>query len=683
MVVVRRNADARVPWAAWAVLGASLTAATLTAQTQQPPPIRGGVTFVNVDVYPRKSDGTIDLNLARQDFELFEDGVAQTIDTFELVKRAPGTDGDRRDPNTLADSDRQVADPRNRAFVIYLDLAHVGVVGSLDARRPIVEFLTGAIGASDLFAVMTPEMPVSQMVFGRRTETIESELAKYLAWGWGDDVNLRLVPARTPEERAIVEACAFADPSVVNAAILRHREDRLMSNLEALVSKLGGLREARTHVLFISQGWVPRPPASDTGTGTKPEVPTISTRGGRIGLGDPQNGNIDRTACASLTARLNSIDFDQRFREMVTRAARANLSFHPLDVRGLAVDVAAADITVGSKPGDYARAVERTTIRREAQETLRILAADTDGVLAMNTNDLTAGANRIAAATSAYYLLGYSSTNARRDGRYRRIEVKVRQPGLTVASRRGYVAEAPAAAASAPNAAAPASPVTGALDRLATLGARDLFLQGASGPEGLDVVVEIAGATAERPAWRNGADVRVVAVSESGESREASTHLQPGVRSVAMQVPVDASDAGPWRVTARAAAPSAEPIEESATVAAAPPALVAPATRYRTRPGARAAVYPAAEPLFARSEVLRLTWRQLAMVDKQTARLLNRQGQPIAAELPLVFDGTGPGSLTRVDLPLASLASGDYIVELVVASGATTEQHLVPFRVGR
>lgn len=57
-----------------------------------------------------------------------------------------------------------------------------------------------------------------------------------------------------------------------------------------------------------------------------------------------------------------------------------------------------------------------------------------------NTNDLVAGIRRIAAESRHYYLLGYVPGNTRRDGKFRRIEVKLRRPGLTVRARRGYFA---------------------------------------------------------------------------------------------------------------------------------------------------------------------------------------------------------------------------------------------------
>lgn len=662
---------------------AAMVAALAVVPAQQQPPIRSGVNYVNVDVYPRRADGRIADGLARQDFQLFEDGVAQTIDSFELIRfQTSPPDAERRDPNTQAEGDREAADPRRRVFVVYLDLFHVDLVGSHDARSPIVNFLTRTIGASDLFAVMTPDRPVSQLLFGRRTETIESQLATYWTWGQSGDRDRIPVPARTAEERAIAHACAVErDPGVADRAILLHREDRLMSNLEALVERLRVLREARTHVLFISQGWVPRAPVSEVGL--TPEKPTITTGlSGRLGLGDPRNGGASRSACSAATDRLTAIDFDERFRELLTSAAQANVSFHPLDVGGLTVNVPFADAALRLENRDArARAEQRAADATRGRQTLRTLAEQTEGTVVVHTNDLAGGAAAIAEATSAYYLLGYASTNATPDGKFRRIEVKARPPGLRVTARRGYVAATAAPAPSSrPTMPTVPVPIAAALARLAPIATSELFAYAVSGPAGLDVVAEIAGAIAERPAWRGGADLHVTVVDATGASRAGSARLETGVRSAIVHIAADPASTGPWRITVRAVA-SAEQLEQRLEIPADAATLVTSPIVYRAAPGPRGAARPAAELLFSRRERLQVEWRQRALLDRQGVRLLDRRGQPLAGPLTPRADRPGPGGLLTVDVPLASLAPGDYLLELSVVSGPRTEQDLVPFRV--
>ena len=66
------------------------------------------------------------------------------------------------------------------------------------------------------------------------------------------------------------------------------------------------------------------------------------------------------------------------------------------------------------------------------------LAANTDGLAVVNTNEIDSALRRIVADLSSYYLLGYYSTNTKLDGRFRNITVRVRRPGVQVRARRGY-----------------------------------------------------------------------------------------------------------------------------------------------------------------------------------------------------------------------------------------------------
>jgi VWFA-related protein len=72
----------------------------------------------------------------------------------------------------------------------------------------------------------------------------------------------------------------------------------------------------------------------------------------------------------------------------------------------------------------------------------RRLASATGGFAVINSNGFDQALTRIVRENSSYYLLGFSSTNDKRDGRYRRLEVRARKPGLTVRTRDGYIAPA-------------------------------------------------------------------------------------------------------------------------------------------------------------------------------------------------------------------------------------------------
>ena len=66
--------------------------------------------------------------------------------------------------------------------------------------------------------------------------------------------------------------------------------------------------------------------------------------------------------------------------------------------------------------------------------------SDTDGIAVIDTNDIDTGLKRIVADMSSYYLVGYYTKNAKLDGRFRKITVRVKRPGVNVRARRGYKA---------------------------------------------------------------------------------------------------------------------------------------------------------------------------------------------------------------------------------------------------
>ena len=80
------------------------------------------------------------------------------------------------------------------------------------------------------------------------------------------------------------------------------------------------------------------------------------------------------------------------------------------------------------------------SLRSSAHSSLGQLAQETGGLLFENANNLRQGFSRIEDDLRNYYLLGYSPTNDNYDGQFRKIEVKVKRSGVTVAARRGYFA---------------------------------------------------------------------------------------------------------------------------------------------------------------------------------------------------------------------------------------------------
>jgi VWFA-related protein len=137
-------------------------------------------------------------------------------------------------------------------------------------------------------------------------------------------------------------------------------------------------------------------------------------------------------------------DNQVQLRRTVDRANRANVSLYAVDMRGLQALVPGGDASTGSLRGTsaFSGASTRNQFDRlaQSQDTLTTIAEDTGGRAFFDTNNFTGVFDRVVKDTSAYYVLGYSSTNAARDGRFRRITVKLKRSDLTLDYRSGYYA---------------------------------------------------------------------------------------------------------------------------------------------------------------------------------------------------------------------------------------------------
>ena len=106
------------------------------AQQQQPPKFRVESNFVRVDAYPLR-DGKPVFDLKAGDFEVFEDGALQKIETFEhVVVRPAGPQSDRVEVSSQRESLQAAANPRNRVFIIFLDTPHVMVDSAQASTSP-------------------------------------------------------------------------------------------------------------------------------------------------------------------------------------------------------------------------------------------------------------------------------------------------------------------------------------------------------------------------------------------------------------------------------------------------------------------------------------------------------------------------------------------------------------------
>src|SRR5882672_3274578 len=638
--------------AALAVLLASAALAWPAAQPQTAPPtFRTGANYVRVDVYPTRNGMPVD-DLRRDDFELLDDKVPQTIDEFEhVVVRSAGPQDARREPNTIAESRQAALEPRARVLVLFLDVTHVELSASRAIRTPLIEALDRLIGPDDLIAVMTPQMSARDITFARRTTAIEGFLTRYW-WGERDRLNFKdpvedLYARCYPGIPRPGEATA-PDQGIAQEMILRHREKQTLDALEDLVRFLGGVREERKAVIAITDGWrlyernnaLARPIDGQVPTGP---IVGIKPATGTLGTRPPDStGRTANSDCERDRFALSQLDDATQFRFMLDEANRANASFYPIDPRGLAVFdediVPAAGVGAGINANPTVPPAEDRARLFARNTSLRTLAEATDGLAVVNTNDLSRGLRRIADDLSSYYLLGYYSTG-KLDGRFHSITVRVKRVGVQVRARRGYLAmtEAGANAAAAappvvpPAAAANARAIDSALASLGTAG-RDLplRLQATAGWTPAKVatvwVVAEAGRAAQED-WAGGAQADVMLVDGSGKT-VATARAQVRAGATTARIVLSSNDITPGDYQlqirtkgVRAAAAANDTMR--ITIPAAP--QTTGAAFFRRGPTTGNADVPTADLRFRRSDRLRVDIPTMTS-ETVTARLLDRNG---------------------------------------------------------
>ena len=665
---------------------AGQTQAAPPSEPQQPPVFRTGINVVRVDVIVTDKQGNPVADLGPKDFELLEDGKAQTIDTFKLVSvtgsPAPGEEAPRAIRNDY-DEETEAGREDVRIFVIMLDEYQVRRGASLVVREPLVRFIRTQLGPLDLLGIMYPLTPVSGLRLTRNHEAVVREIERFVGRKY------EYTPKNEFEERYSMYPAEVVE---------RIRVQVSLSALRGLVTRLGGLREGRKAVILVSEGYsyyVP-PQLRD---------PVAEMKG----LGNPARGRpmAGEGSLAEERAQFTAdIDLQTDLREVYAAASRANAAIYALDPRGLATF--AFDIDEGVGFG-----LDRNVLAA-TQDTLRVLADETDGRAIVNRNDLDGGLKQVVRDSSAYYLIGYNSTLAPTDGKFHEIKVRVKRPGVQVRARKGYwaLSAEDTARVLAPKPAVDDA-VTNALAEVeAPRRARIVrtWVGAAPGEGGRTRVTfvwePVTAAAGERTA--SAARVALVASGRDGEYFRGK---------VEREAPLDAATSGAGAASAAAAAAGGGRAEfeaapgkmqlrlaieggqgqviDSDLMDVEVPDFTAPQVQLSTPQVLRASTprdvralnaNPRALPTgvreFRRTERLLVRFSARAPGNLQAepkARLLNRAGQPMS-DLP-VLPVPGDPSAWQVDLPLAGLAAGQYVLEVSASAGGAEAKQHVGFRV--
>lgn len=671
-VVVSR----RAPWIRALVVALACAYATgLAGQQPAPaapqPTFRLDASFVRVDMYPT-IDGRPVTDLTREDIEIREDGALQAVETFEYVALTTGTPTEqRRDPSSVAQMRAEAENPRARVFVIFLDTGHTEMSGSHRMQRSLVTMLDRMLAPDDLFAVMTQHMSPSDLAFARKTESVEGYLRRHWTWGERD-----LLMPRDPIEQRYMECYPnFERPSVPSALaqelIDRRRETFAVNALEDLSIYLRGVREERKAVIAVTSGWLlPRENRGLAGPGPQPGRLGTTPDGRLTADTNRANYGYSNADCERDRQTLAFTDIWQEYQDMMETANRGNVSIYPVDSRGLA----ATDTPIGFGSD---RPVEEEFRRISKRvDSLWTLAENTDGIAIVNTNNIDSGLQRIVADMTSYYLVGYYSSNTKLDGRYRKISVKVKRPGVDVRARRGYKAVSAdelAPPKTSTTSAGPEPAVKAALEALTPSRTSQVktavgFARagaGAAGPVRMWAAVELDAASAKGD-FAAGGDIAIVAAAADGSVlSQGRATLAPGTRTALVDLGTIAG-AGADLVVRTRVKPKTDGATLSDTAAVRAP-TGATALVWRRGPTTAMKFVPSADRRLSRADRIRVEVPSFDGTPPEAAALLDRTGAPIALEVTTGTRVDGGQTWSTGDLALAALAPGDYVMKLTVA----------------
>jgi VWFA-related protein len=654
-VALRRALD---PLCVVLLIGAGLGASATSGQSQpqnpeqQRPVFRTGVDFVRVDVYPRRNNKVVE-GLVRDDFQVFEDGVRQIVETFEYIPIDLDRGAEPLDPRTRSEAQRMAADPRNRVFVFYLDVYEITMEGAYRAREPLLEFVQKSMGPRDLFAWMTPKDSPEFIEFTRMSQELASVMSVASSWGKKE------TPVTDPEEMKL-QACMPPPPNAAqgapNALVVAKRNMEVMDDVRELIVRLGALRQERKNLVILGERWINmmylpvRGPAAST-----PGTPSLQVGFPPRGRGsfEPQ---ISETANFCAAARAYLFGYDARGRlESLTELARRN-------------NVALYFVSLAPK-SLFNFSLART------------FAEETDG-RAMVTNDIALNLQQVLDHQTGFYMLGYRSTGGESGTKPRNVRVRTTKPGVDLDVRRVYEPPPPefVAARNAPRTPpAPRTEIEQAIDRLPIVRDDvDVHLHWAPRPDRAEVTVELTARISGIEPWRSGGQVSASFRNEEGvvvASGDAA--IVTGERSVRLALPGASPVRG--RVFVRLSHTSGATISETIAVGAFPIGAIGQPVFLRAGSLPRLPFQPAADLSFGRTERLRVEWPLAPGVSAPVVRLLNSAGAALNADVTI----TAESDVLRADLRLLTLAPGTYVLEAAGTAESGPVRVLTAIRITR
>ena len=392
------------------------------ASTGQPdpqmPPItfRSEVNYVEVDAVVKDAQGNFVRDLRQGEFQVLEDGVPQAVTAFSLIdipvalsERALFLPADL-EPDVRSNA----TGPDGRLYVLLLDDINTGPTRTNRVRVAARQFIERNMGANDLAAVVqtsgrtdaTQDFTNSRRLLTQAVDKFMGRKLRSAALNKLDSYNMT---------RGSGVGTGATDPEQAERL---YKAESVLMTIGSLADWLAGIHGRRKAVVFFSEGidyniWDTMGPS---GTAANP---SDSVRRG------------DGTILLS------------RAQDAIAAATRANVNIYAIDPRGLSTGAEDAIEMTGLPIDAESVGLGASALQdelRDQQQSLRTLAEETGGFASVSSNDFSNAFRRIVDENSSYYVLGYYPTNERRDGRFRRIEVRLKRPGLAVVARKGYAA---------------------------------------------------------------------------------------------------------------------------------------------------------------------------------------------------------------------------------------------------
>jgi VWFA-related protein len=389
----------------------ALLCSSLPAQQQQQPAdytfrVRTDLVLVNVTV--RDKNGNFVRGLKPGDFTILEDNKPQKVVSFDVEDidaianqdvaqakplsspLAQPTNPAEAAPATASSAANQFKD--RRLIVLFFDLSAMEPDEIDRAVTSAERYVDTQMAPADLVSIVSLG---SALLVNQDFTADHALLKKQLqAFGTGSGQGFEEGTTGTTEGTPDTGQAFTADDTEYNI----FNTDRRLEALRSVAEKLSHLDQKKSLIYFSS--------------------------------------GMDRTG----------IENQSELRAATNAAVRANLAIYTMDLRGLQALVAGGEAQNASLRGTSAYSGQATISALNSnfttQETLVTLASDTGGRAFLDSNDFGQVFKGVQQDTSTYYLVGYHSTNSAKDGRYRRISVKVNVPSAKVDFRRGYYAPA-------------------------------------------------------------------------------------------------------------------------------------------------------------------------------------------------------------------------------------------------